>query len=330
MPPSDLSPMIDSMIDAENAPLLRERMQAEGYLFFGQLVDPQRALEVKQDIMAILRAHYIIEDDGAPDPMWSGGPQPTEAEYMAVYDKIVRLESFQRLAESPETVAVLEAVCEGPVQVWEQQLVRLVYPNPETASAQGIGAHQDGDPKLGYKAGRFYTCWISLMHIDSTIGGLAVAPRSHTLGLLKSAGSVSSSAKDVESDDYGLDASELEWAAADYSPGSAVIFANRTAHRGLSNHSDRIRLSCDFRYQPASDTASWLAHTLGPDVRRVCQQIDETLSGRALYVTTHPTPEVLDEVRRRMLEERSTTFCRAQELVRKMRAEKSEVDYERR
>ena len=280
--------------------------------------------------MAILRAHYIIEDDGAPDPIWSGGPQPTEAEYMAVYDKIVRLESFRRLAESPKTIAVLEAVCEGPVQVWEQQLVRLVYPNSETASAQGIGAHQDGDPKLGYKAGRFYTCWISLMDIDSTIGGLAVAPRSHALGVLKSAGSVSSSAKDVESDDYGLDASELEWAGADYSPGSAVIFASRTAHRGLPNHSDRIRLSCDFRYQPASDTASWLAHTLGPDVRRVCQQIDETLSGRALYMTTHPTTEILDEVRRRMLEEKATTFGRAQELVREIKAAQSEVDYERR
>ena len=322
-------PMIDSTGDTKNAPVLRERMQAEGYLFFGQLIDPQRALQVKQDIVAILRAHYIIEDDGA-DPMWSGGPQPTEAEYMAVYDKIVRLESFQRLARSPETITVLEAVCEEPVQVWEQQLVRLVYPNPETASAQGIGAHQDGDPKLGYKAGRFYTCWISLMHIGATIGGLAVAPRSHTLGLLKSAGSVSSSAKGVESDDYSLDGSQLEWAVSDYGPGSAVVFASQTAHRGLPNHSDRIRLSCDFRYQPASDTASWLAHTLGPDVRRVCQQIDEILAGRALYVTTHPTPEVLDELRRRMLEEKTTTLERAQELVREIRDNQSEVVYERR
>ena len=330
MSPSGLSPMIDSTSDVEDASSLRERMHSEGYLFFDRLVDPQRALKVKEDIMAILRANYIIEDDGAQDPMWSGGPQPTEAEYMAAYDKVVRLESFQKLAKSPEIVAVLEAVCEEPIHVWEQQLVRLVYPNPETASASGIGAHQDGDPKLGYKAGRFYTCWISLMHIDATIGGLAVAPRSHTLGLLKSAGSVSSSAKDVESDDYGLDASELDWAAADYGPGSAVIFANRTAHRGLPNHSDRIRLSCDFRYQPASDTASWLAHTLGPDVRRVCQQIDEILAGRALYVTTHPTPEILDEVRRRMLEEKTTTLGRAQELVREIRAAQSEVDYERR
>ena len=48
MPPSDLSPMIESTSDAENAPLLRERMHSEGYLFFDRLVDPQRALEVKQ------------------------------------------------------------------------------------------------------------------------------------------------------------------------------------------------------------------------------------------------------------------------------------------
>ena len=72
----------------------------------------------------------------------------------------------------------------------------------------------------------------------------------------------------------------------------------------------------------ASDTASWLAHTPGPEVRRTAQQIDEILAGRALYVTTRATPEVLDQVRRRMLEERSTSLARAQELVLEVREQK--------
>ena len=298
---------------------MRERMESDGYLFFPRLVDADRTAAVKRDIMAILRERFIIEEDGAPDPIWSGGPQPTEAEYMAVYDRIVRLESFQELAQSPEVLAVLEAVCAGPVQVWEQQLIRLVYPDPEAEAAQGTGPHQDGDPKLGYKAGRFYTCWISLMEIDQTVGGLAVAPGSHRLGLLESAGTVaSSSGQQGRQAGYGLDPSRLSWATADFLPGSAVLFHCRTAHRGLPNRSDRIRLSCDFRYQPAEDTASWLAHTPGPEVRRTAQQIDEVLSGRALWVTTRAEPELIGEIRRRMLEERSTTLERARELAREL------------
>ena len=315
--------LLDSTRELQDASLLRQRMQAEGYLFFSRLFEPERAEKVKQDILSILRQHCIIEDDGARDPMWSGGPQPTEAEYMAVYDRIVRLDSFQQLARSAEIIAVLETLCEEPVQVWEQQLIRLVYPDPEAVSAQGVGAHQDGDPKLGYRASRFYTCWIALMDVDSTIGGLAVAPGSHCMGLLESTGKVASSARETDAVAYGLDAEQLASATADYAPGSAVVFISRMAHRGLPNHSERIRLSCDFRYQAASDTASWLAHTPGPGVRRTAQQIDEILAGRALYVTTRPTPEILDQVRQRMLEERSTSLARAQELVLEIKKQES-------
>ena len=318
---TDLAKMIDSADAIEDAASLQERMQDDGYLFFSRLMDADHVLEVKAEIVAILREHHIVEDDGEADAMWSGGPQPTEAEYMAVYDRVVRLESYRELARAPEIVVVLESLCGEPVQVWEQKLIRLVYPDPEAVAAQGVGAHQDGDPKLGYKANRFYTGWIPLMEIDTKVGGLAVVPKSHKMGVLKSAGTVASSTNKVGV--YGLDAGELTWASTEYSPGSAVIFANLTAHRGLPNSSDRIRLSCDFRYQPASESASWLAHTLGPDVRRTCQQIDEILAGRALFVTTGATPESLIEVRRRMVEEKITTLEGAQELVHEIEARRA-------
>ena len=132
-----------------------------------------------------------------------------------------------------------------------------------------------------------------------------------------SAGAVASSSEGA-SDSYGLERGDLTWVTFDYTIGSTVLFTERTAHRGLPNNSDRIRLSGDFRYQAASENASWLAHTLGPDVRRTAKQIDEVLSSRALYVTTGPTPDILLQARHLMMEERSTTLERAQGLVRKM------------
>ena len=103
----DPARMIDSTELLRDGEGLRDRMESDGYLFFPRLVDADRATAVKRDIMAILRERFIIEEDGVPDPMWSGGPQPTEAEYMAVYDRIVRLESFRGLARSPEVLALL-------------------------------------------------------------------------------------------------------------------------------------------------------------------------------------------------------------------------------
>ena len=172
-----------------------------------------------------------------------------------------RLESFRELATSPEVVALLEAVCAGPVQVWEQQLIRIVYPDPEAEAAQGVGAHQDGDPKLGYRAGRFYTCWISLMEIDAAVGGLAVAPGSHRLGLLAVRRHRRLLLRQAAGPPGRVRPRPFRAVLGDgdFVPGSAVLFHCRTAHRGLPNRSDRIRLSCDFRYQPAEDSASWLA-----------------------------------------------------------------------
>jgi len=105
---------------------------------------------------------------------------------------------------------------------------------------------------------------------------------------------------------------------SDFEPGDAVIFTSLTVHRGILNRSDRIRLSCDFRYQRVDDSASWLAHTLGPDIRRVAQEIDELMSSRAFFVTTRASEETIADVRLQMLEEKSTSLERAQEIAKEL------------
>jgi hypothetical protein len=43
------------------------------------------------------------------------------------------------------------------------------------------------------------------------------------------------------------------WLTADYHAGDVLIFTMHTIHASLDNQSDRIRLSADFRYQPADE-----------------------------------------------------------------------------
>lgn len=317
---SDFQPFRDSTALLGDGARLRETLYDEGYLFLRRLVDPEQINTVKQDIMQILREHHIIEDDGADEPMWSGGPHPTEGEYMAFYDKIARMESFVQLAESPEIMALMEGIFDGPVQAWTQRLIRVMYPDPDAPAPIGLGAHQDGNFRFGYQSQSFNACWMPLMEIDQRIGGLAVARGSHIRGELDhGGGSVASSAKAIkEKKVFGLDAESLSWVTSDFEPGDAVIFTSLTVHRGILNRSDRIRLSCDFRYQREDDSASWLAHTLGPDIRRVAQKIDEVMSSRAFFVTTRATEETIADVRLRMLEEKSTSLERAQELAQEL------------
>ena len=317
---SSFQPFRDSTKHLGDGARLRDTLYEDGYLFLRRLVDPRQIATVKQDIMRILREHHIIEEDGADDPMWSGGPHPTEGEYMAFYDRIARMDSFVQLAESPEIVALMEGIFDGPVQVWTQRLIRVMYPDPDAPAPIGLGAHQDGNFRFGYQSQSFNACWMPLMEINQEIGGLAVSPGSHIRGELDhGGGSVASSAKGVkEKKVFGLDAESRSWVTSDFEPGDAVIFTSLTVHRGILNRSDRIRLSCDFRYQRVDDSASWLAHTLGPDIRRVAQKIDELMSSRAFFVTTRASEETIADVRLRMLEEKSTSLERAQELAKEL------------
>ena len=212
---------------------LSENLAEDGYLLLRRLLDPHRVLQVKRDVMGVLHETHIIEGKDTEDPMWSGGPHPSEAEHMRYYDKIVRLDSFNRLAESPEIVAVMENVIGEAVTVWEQRLIRVMFPDPDSADDVGVGTHQDGAKNLGYQADRFYTCWLPLMDIDPNIGGLAIALGSHKMGFLEHAGSSPSDAKKARSKGFGLDSTEFAWGTSDYHPGDAIFFGHVTAHRGL-------------------------------------------------------------------------------------------------
>lgn len=306
--------MLDATPSAGDSARLRALLAEHGYLLLRGALDGDLVRRVRDDLIAILHDCHILESPAAP-PLWSGGPPPTEGEYMACYQRAVQLDSFNRLAESPEVRAVPEAIYEGPVQVWEQRLLRIVPPDPDGAAPLGIGAHQDGSPQLGYLTQDFCTAWIPLTEIDERLGGLAVVPGSHRGGVRAQTGSASSSLKTARTQVFALPSADERWVTTSYSPGDLVVFASLTLHKGNPNTSDRLRLSCDFRYQRQGAYANWLAHTSGPRVRRVAQQIDAVVTSRALYVTTHADANLRDAVRRRMLEERSTTLERARELA---------------
>ena len=308
------SSMIDATAAAGDPTRLKALLAEHGYLLLRGALNRDLLQRVRDDLIAVLHDCNILESPAAP-PIWSGGPAPTEEEYMAYYERAVQLDSFNRLAESAEVRAVMEAIHDGPVQVWEQRLLRIIPPDPDGAAPLGVGAHQDGSPQLGYLTQDFCTAWVPLTDIDDRLGGLAVVPGSHRGGVRAQTGSASSSLRTAKTQTFEAPSAGEQWVTTTYRPGDLVVFASMTLHKGQPNTSDRLRLSCDFRYQPEGAFANWLAHTSGPEVRRVAQRIDAVITSRALFVTTHADADLRDAVRRRMLEERSTTLERARELA---------------
>ncbi|CAI8058389.1 2-dehydro-3,6-dideoxy-6-sulfogluconate aldolase [Geodia barretti] len=169
------SSMLDATAAAGDPTRLKTLLAEHGYLLLRGALNRDLVQRVRDDLIAVLHDCNILESPAAP-PIWSGGPAPTEEEYMAYYERAVQLDSFNRLAESAEVRAVMEAIYDGPVQVWEQRLLRIIPPDPDGAAPLGVGAHQDGSPQLGYLTQDFSTAWIPLTDIDERLGGLAVVP----------------------------------------------------------------------------------------------------------------------------------------------------------
>jgi hypothetical protein len=94
----------------------------------------------------------------------------------------------------------------------------------------------------------FIICWIPLSDIDAQVGGLAVAQGLHKLpSLHKKEGD---KIIPIELSDVPGDA----WRRTNYRLGDVLLMSRNTPHSGLSNHSDRFRLSLDTRILPHGGT----------------------------------------------------------------------------
>jgi ectoine hydroxylase-related dioxygenase (phytanoyl-CoA dioxygenase family) len=92
-----------------------------------------------------------------------------------------------------------------------------------------------------------WTVWIALTEIPLALGPLAVLPGSHVKGLVPHDGQGAGR--------QGVQVIEDEqFAAAPLAAGDAIVFNCLTVHRALPNVTrDRVRLSVDYRYQPANE-----------------------------------------------------------------------------
>jgi len=225
---------------------LRGRAAEDGYLFFRGLIDIDRLYALRRKLLALcMEAGWLnpgtdtmlgIAAEGFA--LFEGNPA-----YMAVYNRVMKLEAFHGFAHQPALLSMLDSLFGERTLVHPRNIARIVFPR---LTAHTTPAHQDFIHIQGTE--ETWTAWIPLGDCARDLGSLAILAGSHKNGLYAVQPSLGAGGLKIDTDSL-----PYTWVASDFAAGDVVLFHSLTVHRGLPNKSqDRLRLSVDYRYQPMS------------------------------------------------------------------------------
>ena len=241
---------IESLQDATgllNQPTeLRRQATEDGYLFFPNLLDSAKVLNLRQQIMAICEKHGwtqagtdCMEGLANPELLVVEGGDPRWQEF---YGDVQKLRDFHQLALDENIIRAFDILFGETVLPHSRNICRLVFPN---SSSHSTPPHQD-NLYIGGSA-ETWTAWIPCGDCPEVLGGLAVAKGSHHQGQLADKEAIGPGGRQVEV------STDQVWVGGDYSCGDVIILHSLTVHQGRDNQSgNQLRASCDFRYQPRS------------------------------------------------------------------------------
>jgi Phytanoyl-CoA dioxygenase (PhyH) len=285
--PEHLGLLEDSSADRHDMPTLRRRMHEKGYLLMRGLLNRDEVLEGRQEMVNRLAAKGRLKPGTDPmdaiastdnqtgfDPELAKGNQPL---MKVLYDGAM----MQFWAEFFD---------ETPLH-FDFTWVRCVPP--------GFGAPCHADVSyMGRGTHELYTAWTPIGDVDYAQGGLMLIEGSNRNERLRKGlehadvdahcvNRTGNSAKDAwargQQGNMKAPAPKLRnsiggrWLTEEYSIGDVLFFDVFTIHASIDNHSDRIRLSTDTRYQRASQPVDerWMgenppAHGAAGKRGRIC------------------------------------------------------------
>jgi hypothetical protein len=240
--PVEMRRLRESNDAAGESAILGERLATDGYLFFRNVLNQAAVKDVAGAIARVLHERGLLASEDPECPTWTGlripefDQQPHELHELRLWERFVQQAPINRFYES---------VMGEPVTWLETGVYRCVAPASERPVDVVAGRHQDGFYNEGLA---IRTTWIPLVETDVAMGGLAVAEGMNAHGYLHDL---------AQPPQFPIPADAISaesWCRADvYRPGDAVIFAGTTPHSGLPNESDRVRISMDLRFVPASE-----------------------------------------------------------------------------
>lgn len=230
---------------------LRARADQDGYLFFKQLLPAEPLLELRRQMLEICSqrgwlapGHNPMEGllntdalNQVPDEQMRTDVGVTHEAYRAVQ----KLELFHTIPHHPKLLSLYRTLFGKEAIPHARHIARMITSHP---TVHPTPPHQDHIYIQGTH--QTWTCWFPVGNCPREMGSLSILRGSHRQGVVsvrpaKGAGGFASL----------LCPNEIDWVEGDFALGDVLTFTSCTVHRALrSRHRDRIRLSCDIRFQP--------------------------------------------------------------------------------
>lgn len=273
MTPEAFGVMRDANDFLNDGAALRRRMDEEGYLLFRGVLGRDRVLEARREMLRRLAAEGALEPD-APrmDGVLREGWENNFRTGLAKDNP-----PLMRVLYDGPMMEILERLIGQPVRHYDYTWVRSVGPG------HGTPPHYD-IVYMGRGTWNLWTAWTPIGDVSWDLGGLMVIPGTHKHERLlrgyarrdvdtyctnrPSAAGWNAPGSDgwLTKDPVGVRRRLGTWTSAEYRAGDVVIFSTCLVHAGLDNRTNRIRLSTDSRYQPASEPTDerWIGeHPVG-------------------------------------------------------------------
>ena len=247
----------DAMDDPQE---LQRRIADEGYLFFRRLVDPDKMLELRREMMSMIQqVGWLIAGHR---------PHGRHRRYQhALHRGRQRIHGRLRRSLQERELPPLGALARVPGHRGQDgrrarhaasaKVARIWFPK---YTEHTTPTHQD----FVHFQGSYdnITCWAPIGDCPIELGGLAVIPESHKVERVLehhfSLGAGGLIVDETEHEDI-----DPVWHSIDYQAGDALFFPALTIHRALPNFTDdRLRLSLDNRYMIVGDQIA--EHMLEP------------------------------------------------------------------
>ncbi len=251
----------DSSDVVNNAVELERRLDEDGYLFIRKLLDEDRLLHLRREMLTIMKqGGWLVAGTDPMDGIANCDARSTEGDpgYTDVYHQVYRLQSFHEIAHCHELMTVLERITGSPMMPLPQKVARLWFPK---YTQHTTPTHQDFVHFQGTIDN--LTCWSPIGDCPRELGGLAVLHGSHKIGrVLDHQFSLGAGSLNLDTNRHA-EFADLEWVTTDYEVGDTLIFPALTVHKALPNITeDRLRVSLDNRYQKIGDPVA--DHMLTP------------------------------------------------------------------
>ncbi|MCB0060687.1 MAG: phytanoyl-CoA dioxygenase family protein [Caldilineaceae bacterium] len=279
-PSAEIGELRDSNGLLGDSAALHARMAEDGYLLLRGLIDREKVLQARKTVME----HMATAAALTPGTPVLEGVMPKGGRSVPMMGRkgIAHHADVLDVLESEELFDFFATYFGEPALSFNYKWLRAVGNEGYT------GAHYDF-VYMGQGSPNLHTVWVPFGDIEIEQGTLAMCVGSNHLPAFERL-KATYGQMDVDRDHtegwFTKDPMEIvekfggQWATTNYRAGDVILFGMHTMHASTTNRTNRFRLSCDVRFQPASEPADkrWIGengtgHTaLGKETLRTIEE----------------------------------------------------------